>query len=85
MFSSVRHVSGSSHLCSNYSPGIVSRVNVEGFADGKEFAIYRKRGGIPESFEENVLKAMETNPTYNLLAYNCIHFAMALLGLTVIL
>lgn len=77
--------SSSSSPSSSSCPGIVSKVNVNGFSGGFKFAIYRKNGGIPESFRQNVKNAMRKNPQYDLLTYNCIHFAMELLSVQVIL
>ncbi|KAF7700804.1 hypothetical protein HF521_001969 [Silurus meridionalis] len=59
--------------------GLVSKVNVDGFTQGMSFAIYRKDGGIPASFEKNVKNAMQKNKKYDFKTYNCIHFAMELL------
>lgn len=82
---SVSHVSGASGS-SGSCPGLVSKVNLCGFTDGEKYAVYRKNDGIPESFQKNVLNAMKKpNLLYNLLTYNCIHFAMELLGVKVIL
>ncbi|MCI4390462.1 hypothetical protein PGIGA_G00122900 [Pangasianodon gigas] len=59
--------------------GLVSKVNVKGFSSGSKFAIYRKKTGIPDSFQKRVDEAMSQSPKYQLLKYNCIHFALELL------
>ncbi|KAK3551571.1 hypothetical protein QTP70_019790 [Hemibagrus guttatus] len=60
-------------------PGFVSKVHVNMFCGTNKFAIYRKNGEIPTSFRANVRNAMKKIPEYDVLDYNCIHFAMGLL------
>ncbi|GAA6088922.1 uncharacterized protein LOC113637318 isoform X1 [Tachysurus ichikawai] len=57
----------------------VQKVNVHTFTRGNRFAVYRKKGGIPHSFRENVTEAMSRGPEYSLSRYNCIEFVMDLL------
>ncbi|XP_047662514.1 uncharacterized protein LOC113637318 isoform X2 [Tachysurus fulvidraco] len=57
----------------------VQKVNVHTFTRGNRFAVYRKKGGIPHSFRENVTEAMSRGPEYSLSRYNCIDFVMDLL------
>lgn len=59
-------------------PGLVSKVSVKGISRCK-FAIYRKKSGIPASFQRRVEEAMHQNPKYQLFDYNCVHFALELL------
>ncbi|XP_058228664.1 uncharacterized protein LOC131341978 [Hemibagrus wyckioides] len=58
-------------------PGLVSKVNIKGFTHSK-FAVYRKKTGISDSFQRRVAEAMKQSPKYQLLNYNCIHFALEL-------
>ncbi|KAK3534282.1 hypothetical protein QTP86_009755 [Hemibagrus guttatus] len=57
----------------------VRKVDVLSFTRGNRFAVYRKNGGIPHSFRENVEEAMSRGPEYSLRRYNCIEFVMDLL------
>lgn len=75
--------SSSSGIASSSSfssgPGFVSKVHMNMFCGQNHYAIYRKNGEIPTSFRANVRKAMKEIPEYDVLDYNCIHFAMELL------
>lgn len=60
--------------------GFVSKVHMNMFCGQNHYAIYRKNGEIPTSFRASVRKAMKEIPAYDVLDYNCIHFAMELLS-----
>ncbi|XP_060726740.1 uncharacterized protein LOC132846168 isoform X1 [Tachysurus vachellii] len=65
---------------SSSGPGIISKVHVKNFLGEYKFAIYRKNEGIPITFREKVRNAMQKKQEYDILDYNCIHFAMELLN-----
>ncbi|KAF5902321.1 uncharacterized protein DAT39_007931, partial [Clarias magur] len=62
--------------------GIISKVSVKTFSQGKKFAVFRKIGEIPCSFKEDVFEAMQTTPLYDVVKNNCVHFALGLLKIT---
>ncbi|XP_058273988.1 uncharacterized protein LOC131370624 isoform X2 [Hemibagrus wyckioides] len=61
----------------------VNKVNVETFTlertEENRVTVYRKKGGIPRTFKENVDEAMSKCPESNYTHYNCIEFVMELL------
>lgn len=69
----------SSASSSSPCTGEISKSSVEVFRGKNKFAIFRKDTGIPGSFKADVRAAMKKTPEYNLLTYNCIHFALELL------
>lgn len=51
------------------------------FCGDDKFAVFEKNEIIhPEMFKKDVKEAMKTEPQYNVLTFNCIHFALNLLG-----
>ncbi|XP_046733093.1 uncharacterized protein LOC124403417 [Silurus meridionalis] len=58
--------------------GLVSKVHIKSFSSHSKFAVYRKKTGISASFQTRVDEAMSQSQKYQLLRYNCIHFALEL-------
>ncbi|KAK2855166.1 hypothetical protein Q7C36_007035 [Tachysurus vachellii] len=72
--------SSSSWSNSSSGPGIISKVHVKNFCGKTKVLIYRKNEGIPEkTFRDKVRNAMQKKKEYDILDYNCIHFALELL------
>ena len=70
------------HATSISSPlsfGAVCKRTVKRFLNKRSFKILRKKGGIPEDFQKKVYEAMDLEKSYNLLTFNCLHFALTLL------
>ncbi|KAF7708214.1 hypothetical protein HF521_017271 [Silurus meridionalis] len=59
--------------------GEVGKLDLEVFCEDDKFVVYRKENGIPGNFIEKVCIAKKRRPAYNILEYNCVHFALELL------
>ena len=64
---------------SQLSCGDVCKRHVKHFVNRRPYKIFRKDGGIPEDFQSRVGNAMSLEKPYNLLTFNCLHFALWLL------
>lgn len=62
---------------------VVNKVNEETFTlertEENKVTVYRKNGGIPRTFKENIDEAMSKCPESNYTHYNCMEFVMELL------
>lgn len=65
---------------SKLSCGDVCKRHIKHFVNRKPYKIFRKDGGIPEDFQRRVCNAMSLEKPYNVLTFNCLHFALWLLG-----
>ncbi|KAI5092615.1 hypothetical protein C0J45_17006 [Silurus meridionalis] len=62
-----------------FSSTEVIRVNVKSFTGEEKFAVYRKREGIPQSFQENVAEALSGNTENKFSQYNSVEVVMEIL------
>ncbi|KAK7117275.1 hypothetical protein R3I94_022742 [Phoxinus phoxinus] len=63
-----------------YVNGEVCKVGVKNFIKEYPCRVLRSSSGVSSGFSDRVMAAMNSEPKYNALTNNCLHFAMNLLG-----
>jgi len=73
-------VSPCGSFVSSFMDGKVSKVGMKTFLRNKMCRVLRLKSGIAEGFRQRVKNAMNKTLKYDAMTFNCLHFALELLG-----
>ncbi|KAL7844621.1 hypothetical protein SRHO_G00231600 [Serrasalmus rhombeus] len=59
--------------------GEVHKISVKHFANQQKLLVFRLKSGAPEQLAANIANAMDKEIPYDVMTFNCVHFALCIL------